>query len=222
MSIPPQPLKLYHAHTSPTHPTMIFLSMLVLDMMLPILPLPLREGMYMQLMVPMITMVLLNPTGTVLSRHGYTLWGFLPGPPSQIWQTTTYTLIWASEGSPQKVNPSAPKKPFEKYDSPVYVPAEVYKLLSPEAVATLKKYSTEAINKFAKIRGIHVTDTADHESSPSDDTILEEQPDPWLFENAPENEIDPILDYINSQQSPGRRYEQCIATIQYYGISNPS
>ena len=58
---------------SPTHPTTIFSSMLVLDMMLPILPLPLRERMYMQLMVPYITMVLLNPWGTVLSRHRYTL-----------------------------------------------------------------------------------------------------------------------------------------------------
>ena len=37
-----------------------------------------------------------------------------------------------------------------KYDGPVYVPAEVYKLLSPEVVADLKKYNTETINKFAK------------------------------------------------------------------------
>ena len=50
-----------------------------------------------------------------------------------------------------------PKRPplniqeaFKKYDGPVYVPAEVYKLLCPEAVAALKKYNTEAINKFAK------------------------------------------------------------------------
>ena len=48
-------------------------------------------------------------------------------------------------------------------------------------------------------RGTHVTDIADNESPPSEDTIHEEQPDPHLFDNAPENEIDPILDYINSQ-----------------------
>ena len=47
----------------PTHPTTIFASMLVLGMMLPILPLPLREGMYTQLTVPMITMGLQNPMG---------------------------------------------------------------------------------------------------------------------------------------------------------------
>ena len=45
---------------------------------------------------------------------------------------------------PRKPTPSTPKKPFKKYDGPVYVPAEVYKLLSPEAVAVLKKYNTEA------------------------------------------------------------------------------
>ena len=75
----------------------------------------------------------------------------------------------------------------------------MYKLLSPEAVAALKKYDTQAINKFAKKRGIHVTDIADHESSLLEDTIHEEQPDPQPFEDAAENEIDPILDYINSQ-----------------------
>ena len=55
----------------------------------------------------------------------------------------------------------------------------MYKLCSPEAVAALKKYNTEAINKFAKKRGIHVTDIADHDLSPSDDTIPEDQPDAW-------------------------------------------
>ena len=62
---------------------------------------------------------------------------------------------------PRKPIPSTPKKPFQKYDGPVYVPAEVYKLLSPEAVTALKKYNTEAINKASKKRGIHVTDITD-------------------------------------------------------------
>ena len=99
----------------------------------------------------------------------------------------------------RKPTSSTPKKPFKKYDGPIFVPAEVYKLLSPEAVAVLKKYNTEAINKFAKKRGVHVSDIADHESPPSEDTTHEEQPDPHQFEDAPETEIDPILDYINSQ-----------------------
>ena len=44
--------------------------------------------------------------------------------------------------TPGKSISAAPKKPStpKKYDGPVYVPAEVYKLLSPEAVIALKKY----------------------------------------------------------------------------------
>ena len=75
----------------------------------------------------------------------------------------------------KKTTPSTSKKPFKKYDGPVYVPAEVYKFLSPEADAALDKYDTEAINKFAKKRGIHVTDIADHELPPSEDTTPEER-----------------------------------------------
>ena len=98
-----------------------------------------------------------------------------------------------------KPTPSTLKKPFEKYDGPVYVYAEAYKLLSPEAVAALKKYNTKGINSFPKKRGIHVTDIADHELPPSEGVTQEEQPDPHQFDDAPEREIDPILDYISSQ-----------------------
>ena len=99
----------------------------------------------------------------------------------------------------KKTTPSTSKKPFKKYDGPVYVPADVCKLLSLEAVAALKIYNTEAINKFAKKRGIHVTDIADHELCPSEDTNPEEQHDPHQVYDAPDSEIEPILDYINSQ-----------------------
>ena len=43
--------------------------------------------------------------------------------------------------------PSAPKN----YDGPVYVPAEVYKLLVPEAVIALMKYNSEALNRMANL-----------------------------------------------------------------------
>ena len=115
----------------------------------------------------------------------------------------------------KKATPSPPKKPFKKYDGPVYVPAEVYKLLGPEAVATLKKYNTEAINKFAKKRGIHVTEIAYHELLPSEDTTPEEQHDPHQFDNAPDSETDPILDYINSQHY---QEEDMNNTLQAYNV----
>ena len=116
---------------------------------------------------------------------------------------------------PRKPTPSTPKKPFKTSDGPVYVCAEVYKLLSPEVVAALKKYNTEAINKFAKKIGIHVTDIADHESPPSEDTTHEDQPDPHQFDDAPENEIDHILDYINCQH---HQEEDMNNALQAYNV----
>ena len=99
----------------------------------------------------------------------------------------------------KKTTPTPPKNPFMKSDGPVYVSAEVYKLRSPEAVVALKKYSTEAINKLAKKRGIHVTDIADQEPQPSEDTTPQEQHDQHQSDDVHDSETDPILDYINSQ-----------------------
>ena len=44
-----------------------------------------------------------------------------------------------------------------------------------------------------------MTDIADQEALPSEDTTPEEQHDPHQFADTPEIESDPILDYINSQ-----------------------
>ena len=81
----------------------------------------------------------------------------------------------------------------------MYVPAEVYKLLSPEAVIALKKYNSEALNKIAKKRGVNVSHVTDHGLSIAETNISEEQADPHQDDDAPEDEADPILDYINSQ-----------------------
>ena len=102
---------------------------------------------------------------------------------------------------PRKPTPASTKKPSasKKYDGPVYVPAEVYKLLSPEAVIALKKYNSEALNKMAKKRGIHVTDITDQVLSIAETNISEEQVEANQDEDEPEDGTDPILDYINSQ-----------------------
>ena len=101
----------------------------------------------------------------------------------------------------RKPTPASTKKPSasKKYDGPVCVPAEVYKLLSPEAVIALKKYNSEALNKMAKKRGIHVTDITDQVLSIAETNISEEQVEANQDEDEPEDGTDPILDYINSQ-----------------------
>ena len=101
----------------------------------------------------------------------------------------------------RKTTPASTKKPSasKKYDGPVYVPAEVYKLLSPEAVIALKKYNSEALNKMAKKRGIHVTDITDQVLSIAETNTSEEQVEANQDEDEPEDGTDPILVYINSQ-----------------------
>ena len=79
------------------------------------------------------------------------------------------------------------------------VPAEVDKLLSPEAVIALKKYNSEALNKMSKKKGIHVTDISDQGLSISETNISGEQADSDYDEGAPDGEPYPILHYINSQ-----------------------
>ena len=101
----------------------------------------------------------------------------------------------------RKPTSTVTKKPSDpkKYDGPVYVRAEVYKLLSPEAVIALKKYNSGALNKMAKKRGVHVTDITDQVLSIAETHISEEQVGANQDEDEPEGEADPILDYINSQ-----------------------
>ena len=119
------------------------------------------------------------------------------------------------KGSCQKDHPLCTQEASKKLDGPVYNPAEVYKLLSPEAVVVLKKYNTEAINKLAKKKGIHMTDIADQKPLPSEDTTPEEQHDPHQFDDAPGNESDLILDYINSQH---HQEEDMNNAIQAYNV----
>ena len=72
MNTPLQPLEQVLAPTLHTHPTTTFSPMLVLGMMQPILPLPLREGMYIQLLVPKISMILRNPMRHISPNTLYT------------------------------------------------------------------------------------------------------------------------------------------------------
>ena len=58
-------------------------------------------------------------------------------------------------------------------------------------------------------------DIADQEPLPSEDTTPEEQHDPHQFDDAPEIESDPILDYINSQH---HQEEDMNNALQAYNV----
>ena len=99
--------------------------------------------------------------------------------------------------SPQSQQ-SGPKKSFKRYDGPIYLPPQIFKLLSQEAMKALKAYNTEAINKFHK-RKVHNTDVVE---LPQIDPPEPSEPDSVLSD-LPETDLGipeaPILTIVNSQ-----------------------
>ena len=187
MNTPLLPLGMGHSLTATNYPTTISSSMHVLGMMPPTHQPIRREEMYMLLLAPRISPLLRNTT-----NHS----SLKTQKPHQM---TFIKYIKPNIKKGLQNHYLGSRGIVPKYDGPLYVPAEVYKHLFLEAVVTLKKYNTEAINIFAKKWDIHVTDIADQEPLPSEDTTPEEQHNPHQFEDAPDNESDPFLDFINSQ-----------------------
>ena len=52
---------------------------------------------------------------------------------------------------------SGPTKPIRRYNGPIFLPPQIYKLLSQDAMKALKAYNTEAINRFHQ-RKVHNTE----------------------------------------------------------------
>ena len=60
---------------------------------------------------------------------------------------------------------SGPTKPIRRYDGPIFLPPQIYKLLSQEAMKALKANNTEAITRFHQ-RKVHSTEIVE---TPQDD-----------------------------------------------------
>ena len=58
---------------------------------------------------------------------------------------------------------SGPQKSFKRYDGHIYLPPQIYKLLSKGAMKELKAYNSEALNKLHK-RKVHNTDVVEKTS----------------------------------------------------------
>ena len=76
---------------------------------------------------------------------------------------------------PQSQHPR-PTKPIRRYDGPFFLPPQIYKLLSEDAMKALKSYNTEAITRFHQ-RKVHNTEIVE---PPQDDP-----PGPPVPENDP-------------------------------------
>ena len=60
---------------------------------------------------------------------------------------------------------SGPTKPIRRYHGPIFLPPQIYKLLSQDAMKALKAYNTEAISRFHQ-RKVHNTEIVE---TPQDD-----------------------------------------------------
>ena len=108
-----------------------------------------------------------------------------------------------SPGSPPKPpfrpqsQQSGPQKSFKRYDRPIYLSPQIFKLLSQDAMKAFKAYNTETINRFLKWK-LHNTDVVE---APQVDPPEPSEPDSGLSD-LPETGLgipeDPILDFVNS------------------------
>ena len=95
---------------------------------------------------------------------------------------------------PQSQNPR-PTNPNRRYDGPIFLPPQLYGILSEDALKALKAYNTEAINRFHK-RKVHNTEIVEE--------YQDDPPGPPVSENnlpdLPESDLnipdDPILDFV--------------------------
>ena len=101
-------------------------------------------------------------------------YGGIDLPPDAFYQV--YTISCRHPPSPRPGNPSRPpfrpqsqnsgtQKSIRRYDDPIFLPPQIYKLLSQDAMKALKAYITEAINRFHQ-RKVHNTEIVE---TPQDD-----------------------------------------------------
>ena len=120
---------------------------------------------------------------------------------------------------PQSQN-SGPTKPIRRYDGPIFLPPQLYKLLSQDAMKTLKAYNTEAINRFHQ-RKVHNSEIVD--------TPKDEPPGPPVPENdlpdLPESDLDipddPILDFVTNQCHSSDDLDHALQAYQAYQVPCP-
>ena len=112
---------------------------------------------------------------------------------------------------------SGPQESLKRYDGPIYLPPQIYKLLSLDAMKALMANNTEAINVFHQ-RKVHNTEVVE---TPQDDP-----PEPPVSDNdpsdLPENDLDipndPILDFENSQCHNSDELDQPLQPYQAYQV----
>ena len=115
---------------------------------------------------------------------------------------------------------SGPTKPIRKYDGPIFLPPQINKLLSQDAMKALKAYNTEAINRFHQ-RKVHNTEIVE---TPQDDPPgppIPENDLPDLSESDLDILDDPILDFVNIQCQSSEDLDWALQAYPAYQVPSP-
>ena len=120
---------------------------------------------------------------------------------------------------PQSQNPR-PTNPIRRYDGPIFLPPQIYRLLSEDALKALKAYNTDAISRFRK-RKVHNTEIVEGHHDDSSVPPVSENDPPDLPESDLNIPDDPILDFVNSQCHSSEDLGQALQAYQAYQIPCP-
>ena len=151
-------------------------------------------------------------------------------PPDECYQI--HALSSRHPPSPRPGNPSrppsrpqsqqsGPPKPFKKYDGPIYLPPQIYKLLSQDAMKALKAYNTEAINRFHQKKA-HSTEIVETPQNDPPEPPVPDNDHSDLTESDLDIPDDPILDYfVNRQHHNSEDLDQTLQAYQAYQVPCP-
>ena len=156
-------------------------------------------------------------------------YGGIDLPPDEFYQV--HTLSSRHPPSPRPGHPSRssfrpqsqnswPTKPIRRYDGPIFLPPQIYMLLSQDAMNALKAYNTEAINRFhqRKVNNFEIVETPQDE--PPGPPVPENDL-PGLSKSDLDIPDDHILDFVNSQCHSSEDLDQALQAYQAYQVPCP-
>ena len=115
---------------------------------------------------------------------------------------------------------SGPQKPFKRYDGPIYLPPQIFKLLSQDAMRGLKVYNNEAINRFRQSKVYKAEVVEIPHDDPPEPSVHNNGPSDFLERdlNIPDN---PISDFVNGQCHSYEDLDQALKAYQAYQVPCP-
>ena len=115
---------------------------------------------------------------------------------------------------------SGPTKPIRRYDDPIFLPPQIYKIFGQDALKALIACNTEAISRFHQ-RKVHNTEIVESPQNDPPGPPVPENDLPDLPEGDLDTSDDPILDCVNSECHSSEDLDQAHQAYQAYQVPCP-